>query len=182
MARPRYLDPGLRKNRPFLGMSWRLNAANDNGQKFDTIGAGNVVGDERSLSSLGECISEFRLYPDGSRMGKPFSGQFVYIVGSLAGDSVKIGKAVDPISRLASIQTGNPEKLFIHRAFYFATTKIASRVEHWSHEIASERHGRLEGEWFRCDPMAAHEVVMEAAHEERASYCVVTPIPNREAA
>jgi hypothetical protein len=172
--RYRYLDAGLRENRPFRGHDYRLKLGNQ------TIGAGNIVADTRSLANLHECIAEFRLNPDGTKMKKPFSGQFVYVVSASSASIVKIGKAVDPLSRLTSIQTGNHEKLFLHRAFYFATTGLASRVEYWAHEIAKERHGRLEGEWFSCSPTQAHDVVIDAANEERATYSAVTPITDRE--
>jgi hypothetical protein len=100
---------------------------------------------------------------------------FVYVISDLSGEFSKIGYAVDPIKRLASLQTGNPRKLYIHRSFMLCKLSVAKKVEYWSHSIASERHARLEGEWFECSPSQAHSVIEDACKEVGCGYYVATP-------
>ncbi|MBX4941161.1 GIY-YIG nuclease family protein [Rhizobium binae] len=100
---------------------------------------------------------------------------FVYVISDIRGEFSKIGYAVDPIKRLASLQTGNPLKLYIHRSFMLRKLSIAKKVEYWSHAIASERHGRLEGEWFQCSPSQAHSAIEAACNEVGCGYLAATP-------
>ncbi|WP_422614460.1 GIY-YIG nuclease family protein [Brucella anthropi] len=99
----------------------------------------------------------------------------VYVIGEEYATRIKIGKARSPIHRLATLQTGNPETLFLHRVFWFDTPCAASRVEEQAHIIAGQERRRLEGEWFECLPHQAHEHIVEAARSLRIGFCALTP-------
>lgn len=101
----------------------------------------------------------------------------VYIVSDVAGAVVKIGKAVNPIARLAQLQTGNPAELFVHRLFWM-DRKDADMIEIEAHTQASARYQRLQGEWFKCTVNEAHEVVEDAIFDNRrpSKYCAMTPL------
>ena len=58
---------------------------------------------------------------------------------------VKVGCSTDPLQRLASLQTGHPERLSIIRL-----TDGDRREEGYYHLCFSDLH--ISGEWFRFDP------------------------------
>ena len=103
------------------------------------------------------------------------STAFVYVISDIDGEFSKIGYAYNAPKRLASLQTGSPKKLYIHRSFIFTKLSLAKKVEFWSHTIAAERHTRLEGEWFRCTPSQAHTAIEDACKEVGCGYGVATP-------
>lgn len=100
----------------------------------------------------------------------------VYVIGDVHGRECKIGKAVDPVARLAQLQTGNPMALFIHRVFWLRRGD-ADAVEIQAHRFAGKYHKRLQGEWFECDPSKAHDAVEKAILYVTGikSACVMTP-------
>lgn len=106
----------------------------------------------------------------------------VYVIGTAFPNCVKIGRARCPVKRLATLQTGNPEPLFIHRVFWFLTPVEALRVEIAAHEYAAQEHDRLEGEWFECIPYQAHKHIVSAADEFRFGYLAMTPSINQDVA
>lgn len=108
------------------------------------------------------------------------SGGSVYVISDEDASFTKIGVARNVLTRLASLQTGNPRKLFVYRSFDFDDYAVAKRVELWSHEIAGRKFSRVSGEWFKCSPSGAHIAVDEASKEVRVSYRVYTPILERE--
>lgn len=101
----------------------------------------------------------------------------VYVVGDVMASVVKIGKAIDPVLRLAQLQTGHPNRLFLHRVFWM-DKKAADIIELSAHERAALRYRRLQGEWFACTPNEAHEAIEDAIFDERCldTYCAMTPL------
>jgi hypothetical protein len=70
----------------------------------------------------------------------------VYIISEGdAGPPVKIGVANNPLSRISELQTGNPRKLRLARAWNMATRDGAFAVERAVLSQLSDR--RLSGEW-----------------------------------
>lgn len=84
-------------------------------------------------------------------------GDDLYVIGQGGGCSVvKIGRAINPAKRLGSIQTGNPNRLFL-----LHIEPGAGALERDVHARLSA--GRLEGEWFdlgQRDPVAEVQRVL----------------------
>lgn len=69
---------------------------------------------------------------------------FVYLVGTRAGEPVKLGFSAKPKQRLQSLQTGQSHHLHI-----MSTIEATQALEGYLHgELADLR---MEGEWFRWD-------------------------------
>jgi hypothetical protein len=66
---------------------------------------------------------------------------------------VKVGMATDPFKRLASLQSGNPNRLCIWRTFPTPDREIARAIERGFHHV--QRKKRLSGEWFDLNPRQA---------------------------
>lgn len=99
----------------------------------------------------------------------------VYVIADIYGRESKIGKAVNPLLRLAQLQTGNPRKLFVHRVFW-SSQELADAIERDSHRTAEMHFGRLEGEWFACTPSDAHDVIESVIGDFPISFCAMTPL------
>lgn len=83
---------------------------------------------------------------------------FLYVIGT-NGCKQKIGFSENVEKRLATLQTGNPDKLFIHHTE--AVPK--DRVRLLERKIHKElRHQRLEGEWFNLDASEAKSMLIFA--------------------
>lgn len=151
-------------------------SSNDN-RRVDRIGGGN-----RTTAS----ISALRELKSVTGMARELLGNAadvaVYVIGLDNPSCVKIGRARSPTRRLAELQTGNPEQLFIHRVFWFEDNAAATRVELASHEYAAQEHYRLEGEWFDCIPYQAHKHIVSAADEFGLGYIEVTPSLDKDVA
>lgn len=146
-------------------------AANDNG--FVTISGG---GNTNPTLAMLERMHDELSYVNPNRAAQQNSGaDGVYVIGSVDPDYVKIGKAGSVISRLRSLQTGNPFKLYIHRIFKFERTIDTTKVEVWAHEDAGRLHGGGVGEWFRCGPVEAHNLIADICEKERIRCSVLTP-------
>lgn len=83
---------------------------------------------------------------------------FIYVIGPEIG-SQKIGFSSDVERRLKALQTGHPEKLFIHHKVSVekARVRLLERIIH-----KENRHIRLTGEWFNFTPKEAQETVDHA--------------------
>lgn len=145
-----------------------LRAHNDN-RKTISIGKDNPV--QATLSELRNLKSLI------SAAGQILAAEevAVYVIAAERPSCVKIGKARSPLHRLATLQTGNPETLFVHRAFFFRDAATATRVEERAHWLAGDSHYRLEGEWFECIPYQAHNHIRQAADEMMLDYCAFNP-------
>lgn len=78
---------------------------------------------------------------------------FIYVIGNLT-NRQKIGFSGDVHKRLSSIQTGNPEKLFLHH--YVPVPK--NRVRLLEKKIHTEMsYKRISGEWFNMTPSEAKD-------------------------
>jgi hypothetical protein len=84
----------------------------------------------------------------------------VYIISE--GDSgppVKIGVANNPLCRIAELQTGNPRKLKLARAWNMFTRDDAFAVERAVLGQLSDR--RLSGEWLDATEMEVAALVVD---------------------
>jgi hypothetical protein len=176
-------------------MAKKHKAANDNQPRRYLVGAGNITWVKpevpnmtaaevftlaRPLAKLNDLIRES---VDTIRNLNGYAA--IYAISDIYGEATKIGKAGDPIARLAQLQTGNHRKLFLHRVFWLAegSRPIAEEtdvVERDAHVRAGSLYTRLEGEWFRCSPSEAHKAIEEVVTVEKgtgriAQYCVMTP-------
>ncbi len=92
---------------------------------------------------------------------------YVYVIahndGSQLRGPVKVGITSSLGSRLAGIQTGNPQPLAIAHVFAFADRDQAAKVERQFHEDHFE--SRLSGEWFSMTPFDALEGLCGAVVE-----------------
>lgn len=76
---------------------------------------------------------------------------FIYVIGNQT-NRQKIGFSQDVHKRLSSIQTGNPEKLYLHH--YVSVPK--NRVRLLEKKIHTEMsYKRISGEWFNMSPSEA---------------------------
>ena len=92
--------------------------------------------------------------------------QYIYIIA--CGKFRKIGRAVRPMSRLASLQTGNPEQCVLEyaRPLLDETIKAAEAA---AHRIL--QGFRVRGEWFFCskqDAIAGIRMGCRQVIDERA--------------
>lgn len=176
-------------------MAKKRKAANDNQPRRYLVGAGNltwvrpatpdmtaaeVATLARPLAKLNELIRES---VDTIRKHSGYAA--IYAISDIYGGETKIGKAGDPIARLAQLQTGNHRRLFLHRVFWLAEGSVpiaeqTDAIERDSHIRAGGIYTRLEGEWFKCSPSEAHRVIEEVVSTAKgtgriAQYCVMTP-------
>jgi hypothetical protein len=81
---------------------------------------------------------------------------FVYVIWNPAWPAyVKVGRAFNPLSRLAQFQSGCPERDYkLKYAVYFENCYEAERLIH--NTLADYR---AEGEWFRILPTTAEHVL-----------------------
>jgi len=79
--------------------------------------------------------------------------RFVYVIGAEMGP-VKIGIAADVSQRLASLQTGHPQKL---KVYFHASAPDAVAVERACHRDLGQH--RMSGEWFDVSWDVAASVV-----------------------
>ncbi len=118
----------------------------------------------------------FRSFSAGSMKRKSgFAGHcWVYIICWRQRGPCKIGVANTPHDRLAGLQTANPFKLHIWRAYGFANGSIAFEIE----GLALGRlHGvRMEGEWVNATVKQTEEVIMAICAGRG-----LRPIPYRKA-
>lgn len=78
---------------------------------------------------------------------EPTTASRVYFVQAADGGPVKIGRSADPLARVASLQTANPDHLRI-----LATMPGGSAVERALHRTFEAHRVRPDGEWFHPAP------------------------------
>lgn len=106
----------------------------------------------RGLIALG---SDFAVADAAEKAGVEARG-FVYVITNPAWPAhCKVGRAFDPLARLASFQTGAPERDYVLRyAVYFEDVLKAERL---IHDTLADY--RASGEWFRILPSTAEYVL-----------------------
>jgi len=109
------------------------------------------------------------------RQGSDEIHDAVYVVGTLRPLSIKVGMATDPLARLAQLQTGNPEKLYLHRVYWTLRPDAARRLEATAHSFLDKKAKRLVGEWFDCSTTSAHETIIKACRSLVLGFIAVTP-------
>lgn len=159
-------------------------AANDN---FVT-GAGNLQWVTPLITDMNHAEVETQAAPL-SLLGKQIyeaegfilksSAKFysVYVIADIYGLFSKIGVASIPTKRLAQLQTGNPSRLFIHRLFWIycghkKPADVAMQIESQAHNAASKTYYRAIGEWFKCSPSEAFDVVQSQVDSFLNAGCV----------
>jgi hypothetical protein len=157
------------------GYDWIINRRAEARRTIRIVGAGNIDGVGLG-GSVRHPFGETPLNRLAKELRPVIGGAFVYVISDFTGTEVKIGKATSPQLRLATLQTGNPNKLFIHRAFFFFEISTTESVESASHIGASRAFKRLQGEWFRCSPYEAYKVIEAAAVDNADGYVAFTPI------
>lgn len=70
---------------------------------------------------------------------------FVYFI--VAGEFVKVGKAVNPGLRMKELQTGCPMKMRLHATLDCGSDRLALIQERYIHHLF--RKHRMRGEWFK---------------------------------
>ncbi|OAM77715.1 GIY-YIG nuclease family protein [Devosia elaeis] len=148
-----------------------MQAANDNGFVRMT-GGGNT---NATLAMLERMHTEISAINADVPSRAPAGAFSVYVIGGVDPDFVKIGKASSVVSRLRSLQTGNPLRLFVHRIFKFEKTSFATKVETWAHQDAGRLYAGGVGEWFRCGSVEAHNLIADICEKERIACRVFTP-------
>lgn len=83
------------------------------------------------------------------------SCMFLYVIGPLDGPQ-KIGISKNPHSRLRSLQTGHPNKLFLNHSIEVPKDRVRL-LERMIHQDLS--HRRTNGEWFDLSPKEAEELL-----------------------
>jgi hypothetical protein len=73
---------------------------------------------------------------------------FIYIIGNNT-NKQKIGFSNNVNKRLKTLQTGNPEQLYIHH-YELVPDDRARLLEHKLHKELN--HMRIKGEWFEMSP------------------------------
>lgn len=156
-------------------LKWRAETEESRSRKR-VVGVGNINNvSEMALHNLAQRLSEHKPFPKG------IANAYVYAISDENARATKIGYALSPVRRLAELQTGNPNRLIIYRAFLFGCMDDARQVEYCAHKIADARYRRMVGEWFKCTPYEAHQIVDEASDNANVIYCAFTPIVDREA-
>lgn len=83
---------------------------------------------------------------------------YIYVIGTNE-RCQKIGYSNDVAKRLATLQTGNPSKLYIHHIEEVPDDR-ARLLEHKLHRELS--HKRIKGEWFDLTPDEAKSFLVYA--------------------
>jgi len=89
---------------------------------------------------------------------------YLYAIGN-GENKQKIGFSSNPLKRLATLQTGNPDNLMIHYTFEI-NEDTAYKYEHYIHN--EYNHKRIKGEWFNISAdeikklMLYHEITYES--------------------
>lgn len=83
---------------------------------------------------------------------------FVYVIQREGADIVKVGMSDSPEARLASLQAGSAERLFVHSRLAFPTRRAALDVEQSFH--AMKRAQGLTGEWYSMSAEQARFVLI----------------------
>jgi hypothetical protein len=134
-----------------------------------TVGDGNVeAATERQLRGVWHKTQELREGSDDIH-------DAVYVVGPLNPPCIKVGMATDPIARLAQLQTGNPEKLYLHRVFWTLKPDAARNLEAVAHSFLGKKSKRLVGEWFECSASVAHDTIINACRSLVLGFVAITP-------
>jgi hypothetical protein len=87
----------------------------------------------------------------------------IYFIEEPQSRCVKIGYSIDPLSRLATIQTGFPVELKL-----LGVLRGSRNAEQRLHQKFSEH--RLNGEWFRGEPIRAYLSAVDLQQPKRRAY------------
>lgn len=90
----------------------------------------------------------------------------VYLIGIEGRLIFKIGVAHHPKTRLCSLQSSNPDVLFLHYVKKFSTRSRAFAVERAVHAALNSQ--RLRGEWFSGDLQLAVDAISAACQVRKA--------------
>lgn len=172
MTRAKKLELGSAKfeflNNPYSRLRW-------SGQADSPIIHRKIIGDGNVDSWSVRDLNMVWCKTSNMREGSNEIHDAVYVVGTLKANCVKVGMANDPIARLAQLQTGNHEKLYLHRVFWTSAPDAARDLESRSHSFLTKKTKRLVGEWFECSPMVAHDTIVNACRSLVLGFQAITP-------
>src|SRR5262249_15699075 len=95
-------------------------------------------------------------------LGRPTKMGNVYVIGASDAGPVKIGNSGNPQSRLTSIRSGHPERLYVLRSWpHGAAHQIETAVDRALKPL------RLHGEWFSIGLQAAADAIEAAIQDYR---------------
>lgn len=104
----------------------------------------------------------------GGRRGAPlvrYGFYCVYVMASRSGGPRKIGFARDPAKRLATLQTGHPDRLCIEYLLWTPGSGVAGTIERRVHKALKKSGGHVNGEWYSITPYAAAETIRQGANK-----------------
>jgi len=104
----------------------------------------------------------------------------LYVIGWRERGPVKFGVAIDPVARLAGLQTGNPYRLRIYRAWWLPSQDDALRAE----TMCLERFSgvSLVGEWAQVTKRQAIDAAAKIILERGLPVLTWAPTPEQLAA
>lgn len=85
----------------------------------------------------------------------------VYVFTATDYDAMKVGKSNNPARRLANVRGSTPLELKLHSVAYFEAWDVFE-IEQAVHKALADTH--IRGEWFRKDPLAADQAILDAAY------------------
>jgi predicted GIY-YIG superfamily endonuclease len=95
----------------------------------------------------------------------PMPASHVYAIAS-ENNAVKIGRARQPVKRMAHFQTGHYQQLTLAYSQPSTDDSQASLIERFVHHLLREK--RMAGEWFAVTPDEAQRAIVEAASRVRS--------------
>jgi len=104
-------------------------------------------------------IHDFAWVLNWKDLGKPHC--HIYVIGPKVEQPVKVGIAVGAYSRLAELQVGNWNDLYVLKSAWLDTVQEARKLEHQTHRALQRKH--LSGEWFDVSATEAIETIEWAA-------------------
>jgi rRNA-processing protein FCF1 len=95
----------------------------------------------------------------------------IYFIGSVESGTVKIGKSSDPEKRLAGLQTGNSNRLFLYGVIRDVNEYYENKLHKRFENI------RLEGEWFKLTDELIQFIVSKTSNGKTKTRSNIKPDP-----
>jgi len=92
---------------------------------------------------------------------------FIYIISEHENGPLKIGRSMNPQSRLGELQVGNPRRLHLVKTWEIENHDLAHHVERWLYQILKRGATFCGGEWFNLSEILACEFVELAVDDIR---------------
>lgn len=109
---------------------------------------------ERLYQGFPDSLDRFSWVLNWADLGLPY--YHVYVIGPADGNPVKVGISNYCEKRLAHLQVGNWNPLFVHECGWLETSGAARKLEYKVHRLLEGCH--LSGEWFA---LSADDAIQE---------------------